>query len=384
MTTTLFTWSGLILGATALLYLAACAWATRAWLKRRTTAAVAMPPITILKPLCGMEADLYDNLRSFCTQDYPEFQIIFGSRSADDPALDVARTLQCEFPHLDIRIVCDHPVHCGNFKVANLMQMEPHVTSEYLAISDSDIRVGKDYLRHLAADLAQPNTGVVTCLYRGLPGANIWSRLGALHINDWFLPSVLTGRLLGLNDFGFGATLALRRQSLERIGGFKALADQLADDYMLAKLLRDHGLDTVLSDYLVETTVHEPSFASLWQHELRWMRTVRMLQPAGHAFSCITHSLPATLMAAALAQAQPWAWAMPATALILRAVMHRISPHSSGSSPWLNLLLLPIRDLLSFAVWAGSYGSRHVHWRGRRFAVRRDGCMWEMGEEHFS
>ncbi len=379
----IFIWSGFILGTTALLYLAVCTFATRAWFKRRTATAISTPPVTILKPLCGMEPGLYDNLRSFCTQDYPEFQIIFGSQSADDPALDVARTLQHEFPHLDIQIVCEHSIQCGNFKVANLMQMEPYVAFEHLVISDSDIRVGNDYLHHLAGELDQPDAGVVTCLYRGLPAATIWSRLGALHINEWFLPSVLTGRLLGLNDFGFGATLALRRQSLERIGGFKVLADQLADDYMLAKLLREHGLKTVLSDYLVETTVHEPSFASLWQHELRWMRTVRMLQPAGHAFSCMTHTLPATLVAAALAHAHPWAWAMPATAIVLRIIMHRISLHDPESSLWLDLLLLPIRDLLTFAVWAGSYASRHVRWRGRRFAVRRDGYMLELGEERF-
>jgi len=377
----ILTWTGLILGSTALLYLAACTFATRAWFKRRTATAPTTPPISILKPLCGMEPGLYNNLRSFCTQDYPEFQIIFGSQSADDPALDVARTLQSEFPHVDIRIVCDHQIQCGNFKVANLMQMEPCVAFEHLVISDSDIRVGNDYLRHLAGELAQPDTGVVTCLYRGLPASTIWSRLGALHINEWFLPSVLTGRLLGLNDFGFGATLALRRQALERIGGFKALANQLADDYMLAKLLREYGLKTVLSDYLVETTVHEPSFAALWQHELRWMRTVRMLQPAGHAFSCITHTLPATLIAAGLAHTHPWAWIMPATAILIRLIMHRMSIYKSEPSPWLDLLLLPIRDLLTFIVWVGSYASRHVHWRGRRFAVRRDGYMWELGEE---
>jgi len=372
------TWVGFLLGACALLYLATCAFATRAWLKRRSTSPAATPSISILKPLCGMEDNLYDNLRSFCTQDYPAFQIIFGCRSADDPALEVVRTLQQEFPHLDIQMVCNHPIQCGNFKVANLMQMEALVACDYLAISDSDIRVGNDYLRHLASELSLPDTGVVTCLYRGMPGSNLWSRLGALHINEWFLPSVLIGRLLGLSDFGFGATLALQRQALQRIGGFKALADQLADDYMLAKLLREHGRNTVLSDYLVETTVQEPTFASLWQHELRWMRTVRMLQPAGHAFSCMTYTLPITLLAAGLAHAHPWAWIMPATAIVLRVFMHHIAAQTPGSSRWLDLVLLPIRDVLSVAIWLASFASRQVRWRGRRFAVRRDGLMCEL------
>jgi len=180
-----------------------------------------------------------------------------------------------------------------------------------------------------------------------------------------------------LSDFGFGATLALRRKALDAIGGFEVLADQLADDYMLAKLLRRHGLKTVLSTCLVETTVNEPAFFSLWQHELRWARTIRMLQPAGHAFSCITHTLPTTLLAALLAHAQPWVWAMPAAAIILRFVMHRISAHTLGPFP-LSIVLLPVRDMMAFAVWLGSYFGRHVHWRGHTFAVRRDGFMWEM------
>jgi len=371
-------WTGFLLGGCALLYLAGCIFAILSWSKRCIPTPTGMPSISVLKPLCGMEPGLYENLRSFCTQDYPEFQVIFGAQSPDDPALAVARELQIEFPHRDIQIVSGHHIRCGNRKVANLMHMEKSIAFEYLAVSDSDICVGPDYLQHLACQLGAPDTGVVTCLYRGRPDASVWSRLGALHINEWFLPSVLAGRALGLRDFGFGATLAMRRKALDSVGGFAKLADQLADDYMLAKLLRRRGLKTVISGYLVETAVHEPAFSSLWRHELRWAKTIRILQPAGHALSCITHALSVTLLAACLAHAQPWAWAMPACALILRSVMHRISAHALGLSPLSGVFLLPIRDMMAFAIWLGSYFGRHVHWRGHHFAVGRDGYMEEI------
>ncbi len=376
MTNALMIWVGWIMGGCALLYLTGCIFALFVWSKRCISTSDDTPPISLLKPLCGLEPGLYENLRSFCTQDYPVFQIIFGAESPDDPALAVAHQLQTEFSHLDIQLVSGHHIHCGNRKVANLMHMEKHIAFEYLAVSDSDIRVGSNYLCHLAYQLDDPGTGVVTCLYRGRSGASVWSRLGALHINEYFLPSVLAGRALGLSDFGFGATLALRRKALDAIGGFEVLADQIADDYMLAKRLRHHGLKTVLSACLVETMVNESSFSALWRHELRWARTIRTLQPVGHAFSCITYTLPATLLAALLANAQPWAWAMPASAIMLRFVMHRMSVHALGPFP-LSIVLLPIRDMMAFVVWLGSYCSRHVHWRGRTFEIRRDGFMWE-------
>jgi len=371
-------WAGWILGGCALLYLVGCVVAILVWSKRSIPTSAGTPPISVLKPLCGLEPGLYENLRSFCTQDYPEFQVIFGTQSPDDPALAVARGLQTEFPHLDIQIVSGNHIRCINRKIGNLAYMSKFAAFEYLVASDSSTRVGPEYLRHLAAHLAKPDVGVVTCLYRARPDASVWSGLRALYMNEWFVPSILLGWILGLRDFGFGSTLALRREALDAIGGFEALADQLADDYMLAKLLRRRGLKTVLSGYLVETTVHEPAFSSLWQHELRWVRAVCILQPVGHALSFITHALPVTLLAALLAQAQPWAWMMPCGAIFLRSVIHCISAQASGIRCASFIFLLPVREGISFAVWLGSYFGRHVHWRGHTFAMRRDGYMEEI------
>ncbi len=374
-----WTCAGWILGGCALLYLAGCIVSMLVWFRRCVSDPAAVPPISVLKPLCGLEPGLYENLRSFCTQDYPTFQVIFGAQSANDPALAVARELQAEFPHLDIQLVSGEHVRCINRKIGNLAYMLKFATFECLVTSDSSTRVDPKYLRHLASQLADPDIGVVTCLYRGSPDASVWSGLGALYMNEWFLPSILLGWMLGLRDFGFGSTLALHRKALDTIGGFEALANQLADDYMLAKLLRRRGLKTVLSNYLVETTVHESTFSSLWHHELRWVRAVCILQPIGHALSFITHALPVTLLAALMAQAQPWAWAMPCGAIFLRLVIHCISVQTSGMRCSSFIFLLPVREIMSFAVWFGSYFGRHVHWRGHTFAVRQNGCMDEIG-----
>jgi len=375
-------WIGLLLGAAALLYLGGAVLALLIWTRRRPANrpdTADTTPISILKPLAGMEPELYENLRSFCIQDYPEYQLIFGAQAADDPALALARRLQKEFPQLDIQVVSGDHIDCINRKIANLTYMAKFARFEYLVASDSSTRVESHYLNELAANLADPEVGVVTCLYWGRPTSSIFSRLGALYMNEWFLPSILLGWLLGMRDFGFGSTLALRRTALDAIGGFEALKDQLADDYMLAQLLRQRGLRTVLSRYLVQTTVHEASYSTLWQHELRWVRAVCILQPIGHALSLITHTVPMTLLAALLAYGETWNWLMPCAAVALRLAMHIIASRASGIRCTPFMLLLPLRETTSFAVWLGSYFGRHVHWRGRTFAVHQNGNMEEVG-----
>jgi len=372
-------WIGVVLGACALIYLTGACLALLIWTRKRpTNRPDTATSISILKPVAGMEPELYDNLRSFCIQDYPDYQIIFGARDADDPALDLARRLQDEFPQLDIQVVSGDHINCINRKIANLAYMAKFAHGEYLVASDSSTRVEPRYLNELAARLDDPEVGVVTCLYWGRSDASLWSRLGALYMNEWFLPSILLGWMLGLRDFGFGSTLAMRREHLDAIGGFVALKDQLADDYMLAKLLRERGLKTVLSRYLVETTVYESAFSTLWKHELRWVRAVCILQPVGHALSLITHTLPVTLLAAMLAHTHSWVWLMPCVALALRWIIHVIATRASGMRCALCAVLLPLREMISFAVWLGSYFGRHVHWRGRTFSVRQNGNMEEI------
>ncbi|TLY61591.1 MAG: glycosyltransferase [Gammaproteobacteria bacterium] len=231
-----------------------------------------MPAVTILKPLCGAEHGLYERLRSFCEQRYPDFQIVFGVRDLGDPALTAVRQLQRDFPGLDLEVAANPSQHGTNAKVSNLINMMPHARHDYLVIADSDVQVPRDYLERVIAPLADEGVGIVTCPYRGAPRPGLWSLLGSMFVNEWFMPSVRVAALLGSREFASGATIALRRESLERIGGFAALANRLADDYALGELTRQRGLTTVLSGLEVETSVDEAGAGGLLRHELRWLR----------------------------------------------------------------------------------------------------------------
>jgi|AMFO01.1.fsa_nt_gi hopanoid biosynthesis associated glycosyl transferase protein HpnI len=368
---------GLGLGAIVLLYPLLAIAGQWAWSRRCGRDAGSLPPFSILKPLCGLEEHLYGNLRSFCEQRYPRFEVVFGVHSRRDPALAVVRRLQREFPHIPMTVVVQGTNGGPNRKIGNLAAILEHASFEHLVFSDSSTRVDPDYLRNLAACLDEEDVGVVTCLYRAQPTSSRHSRLAALYMNLSFTPSIMLGWMLGMRDFGFGATLALRRSHLAVIGGLKTLADHLADDYMLARMLRRHGLRTVLSPHLVDTVVDESSFSSLWRHEMRWVRAVRMLQPVGHAASIVTHTLPLSLLAYTLIATLPLAWLLPSSALALRlgtavaaAVWNRL--------PAADILWLPLRDFLTFAVWVGSYCGRRVHWRGRVFELARDGAIRDL------
>ncbi|NYH20254.1 ceramide glucosyltransferase [Paraburkholderia bryophila] len=248
--------------------------------------------VSVLKPLCGAEPRLYENLRTFCDQRHGHFQLVLGVSSPDDPAIAVVRRLQAAYPKHDIELAIDTRVHGTNLKVSNLINMAEHARYDVIVIADSDIAVEADYLDTVAAPLADPRVGVVTCLYVAQGVGGFWPRLGALFINEWFAPSVRVAHAAGSRRFGFGATLALRRATLERIGGFAALKNCLADDYWLAEHVRALGLPTVLSRVMVATDVIEPTFAALWQRETRWLRTIRSVNLFGFAALPITFTSP--------------------------------------------------------------------------------------------
>lgn len=259
--------------------------------------------VSVLKPLCGDEPRLYENLATFCEQDHPHAQLLFGVSSPVDPAIDVVRRLQAAHPSLDIELIVDSRVYGSNLKVSNLINLAEHARHELIVLADSDIAVTRTYLDEVIAPLADPRVGVVTCLYRGCPvgsGRRLWPRMGAMFIDGWFVPSVRIAHALGSRGFGFGATLALRRTTLDRIGGFASLKDCLADDFYLAERARDVGLASVLVPLTVQTDVAERSAALLWAREIRWLRTIRPVNPAGFAGLFITFTLP-WLVAAALA-----------------------------------------------------------------------------------
>ncbi len=331
------------------------------------------PPVTILKPLCGAESELYECLRSFCDQAYPGYQIVFGVRDRDDPAVHVVGRLRAEFPAADLAIAIDRRQHGSNRKVSSLINMLALARHEYLVIADSDIRVDRGYLAKVVEPLVDANVGIVTCLYRGSARCGFWSLLGSMFINEWFMPSVCVAAMAGSRSFAFGATIAIRRQVLASIGGFEAIADQLADDFRMGELTRRSGLRTVLSEVVVETCVHERTLGDLLRHELRWLRTIRAVQPAGYNFSFITFGLPMAALGTLLAGgARPAVILLGVTALA-RLMLH-IAVRKPDSALW-HLLVLPLRDALGLALWAWGFAGRSVHWRNDPYRVVRDGSV---------
>jgi ceramide glucosyltransferase len=337
-----------------------------------------LPKVTVLKPLCGLDPETYACLRSFCDQQYPEFQIIFGVAAADDPVIAVVQRLQQEFPLRDMQILIDRRQHGSSRKVSNLINMMAKARHDYLVIADSDVCVDDHYLVKVVAPLLDRDVGVVTCAYCGVSRRGLWSLMGSLFINEWFTPSVYVAAKAGSRSFSFGATIALRREVLSQIGGFGAIVNQLADDYRLGELTRNAGLRTVLSDMEVDVVVRENSFGSLAQHELRWLRTIRAVRPLAYSFCFITFGTPIALLGALFARGGSVALTLLAIAAISRLLLHlkRRRVHASAAQ----IALLPFRDCLSFALWAWSFTNRRVIWRGEHYQVSPDGSALPMGE----
>ncbi|MGC2461722.1 MAG: bacteriohopanetetrol glucosamine biosynthesis glycosyltransferase HpnI [Steroidobacteraceae bacterium] len=371
---------GLILaGATAayaVLAAMAVVIAAARWRRPASYAGPARPAVTVLKPLCGKEFELYEQLCSVCAQDYPHFQLIFGLQNRGDTALPAVRRVQQQFAALDIDCVIDSTRHGVNAKVSNLINMLSRCRHDLLIIADSDIAVPPDYLSRVLAPLADPRIGLVTCPYAGRARPGLWSALGALFINDWFMPSVRVSALFGSQVFVSGATIALRRDVLARSGGLAGLADQLADDYKLGVQVRGLGLRIVLSDLCVDTMVDEPTLAALWGHTLRWLRTIRSVRPWGYACCFITFSLPMAVLGTALARFQPMALMLLGITVGARLVLH-LRRRPGG---WRQLGLIPLHDALLLALWCWSFRRREVSWRQERFGIGRDGSLHRVHE----
>ncbi len=351
-------------------------WRYRNARRSKARAPEATPAVTVLKPLCGAEPQLYASLRSFCDQTCSRFQIVFGVRDPHDPALAVVRRLQREFPERELDIAIDATQHGSSLKVSNLLNMVRLARHDHLVVADSDVRVPRDYLARVVAPLADPRVGIVTCPYLGRARRSLWSLLLASFINDWFMPSVFVAATLGSRAFAFGATIAIRRTTLEAIGGFQAIADQLADDYRLGELTRRAGLKTVLSEVVVETCVDEASALDLVRHELRWLRTIRAVRPGGYASSFITFALPIAVLGCLIAESAgrlgtDIALAMLAITGAARLLLH-FTVRKPRSALW-QLWVLPLNDLLAFTLWCWGFVSRRVHWRQARYRVARDG-----------
>jgi len=370
---------GVVATALAAIYAFVALTAVLLWRARKAQAIPsALPPVTLLKPLCGTEPGLYEHLRSFCLQDYADFQIVFGVRDPADPAVAVAQRLQAEFPQLPIDIVANPQQHGSNNKVSNLINMLAQARHDVLVMADSDTRVEPGYLAAVTTPLLDRKVGLVTCVYRGVPAPGIWSRLGALYTNDWYMPSVLLGRLVGYDGYAAGQTLCLRRDTLQAIGGLQAIADHLADDFRLGELVRKFGLPILVSPCMIEAQHDEPDLGALARHELRWMRTTRVLRPLSAGFMFISLSLPLAALGALLASAEPGPFTVAST-LFWAVAAARLALHCAqrppGQSLFSELWLLPFRDLLTTWVWCLSFGSYRVRWRGNDFDVDADGVM---------
>jgi ceramide glucosyltransferase len=347
-------------------------WAAHAFQRAaRGSPPATYPPVTILKPLHGAEPNLYAALSSFCLQNYPApLQIVLGVADPADPAAATARRLIAELPDRDIALVIDPRRHGANAKVSNLINMQGRARHDVLLIADSDIAVSPDYLTGVAAALDQPDVGLVTCLYHGVPSTGLWSRLAAAAIDYHFLPNVLVGLKLRLATPCFGSTIAVRKSTLAGIGGLQSVADQLADDYALGMAVRRAGRKVAIPPLLVSHACAERSLRELSMHEIRWARTIRGVDSPGFAGLAITYAVPLALLGVILGGLTPAAWIL-AIALVcrfaLQAELHRLFRLRSGIF-WLG----PIRDILSFTVFVASFFGRRVEWRGHRYGVNAD------------
>jgi ceramide glucosyltransferase len=321
------------------------------------------PPVTLLVPLHGAEPLLEENLRAFVEQDYPELQVVLGVAREDDAALPIARRVAAALPYRRIEIDVGEAPGARNPKLANVLSMMRLARHATLILADSDTRVDADYVRAVTAPLQQSEIGAVTCLFAGVPAGGFAAQLGAMFMNEQFIPSALVDRLFGPLRHCFGPTNAFRSAVLQSIGGFEALAPHLADDFMLGNFIARRGLRVVISKYVIRTMVTDPTLAALWEHELRWHRTIRGLQPLGYAGMFLTFPVPLALLAFVGATRRVPAALLLAAAVSARIALQRVAARALGVPP-AELWLIPLRDAFGLAVWARGLTGHDVRWRG--------------------
>ena len=340
------------------------------------------PPLSLLKPLHGVEPGLESYIESFFRQDYPSYEILFCARSAEDAGLAIARRVAARHPQIPAKFLSTngHPDYI-NAKVASMELMEASASHDILVISDSDVRVTPDYLRAVALPFANARVGGLTCLYRGIAAeGGLWARLEAVGMSVEMTAGVLAARAMEGMQFTLGPTMAFRRETIRKLGGFKVTADFCADDFVLGNEVFKLGQTVVLSPHTIDHMVINSSFLQSMKHQVRWMRSTRFSRPKGHFGTSLSFSLPFGLLgwAAAAGLGHPWyglalfAWSV-ATRLALSIVAGEIIVRDRS---WFGLLVLyPIRDLMGFLFWMASYLSDRILWRGRIFRLRPGGKM---------
>jgi len=334
------------------------------------------PPITILKPVCGLDSDDYENLASFCQQDYPEYQIIFGVRDGQDPSVDVIKEIISKFPDIDIQLIVSDRIIGTNLKVSNLANTVASAKYPILLIADSDIRVGSDYLRRIIQPMRDPTVGVVTCLYRSLTHG--WLAIvEALWISTEFHPSVLVARKLEGMKFALGSTILIKKDALEAIGGFLAIADYLADDFQLGNLPAQVGYKVVLSDYIVDHVLATQSINDLINRQTRWAYCQRVSRPWGYLGLIFTQGTATSLLFLMITEGSMLGWTSLGITWTTRLMMGWIVGVRSLKDPVAKkfLWLAPLRDLISSALWCYSFGGNVIEWRGQRLKLTKGGKM---------
>ncbi|MFZ0581613.1 MAG: bacteriohopanetetrol glucosamine biosynthesis glycosyltransferase HpnI [Candidatus Acidiferrales bacterium] len=330
------------------------------------------PPISILKPIYGLDRETYENYASFCLQDYPDYEILFCVSDDQDPAIPVIAELARNFPERSIQLIVGSEPLGVSDKVNKLCRMVRAAKHEIVVVSDSDVRVGPGYLCTIAAPFRDSKVGAVTCLYRGLTDGSLAANLEAIGNSTDFTAGVLVAWLLGDVNFTLGATMATTKTRLAEIGGFESLVDHFSDDYELGNRIAARGHRVELSTFPVGIVYPAQSLGDAFRHQLRWNLSIRYSRPAGHLGLIFTQGLPLALLAAVFAPSAAWAVALMLGYLVLR-----------GASAWIigvwgmgdgllrgKMELLPLRDLFAFVVWVVSFFPQRIHWRGKKFYVR--------------
>lgn len=348
--------------------------------RKQTLSAGWSPPVSVLKPIKGLDFEAFENFLSFLRQDYPAYQVLFGVESEEDPAVPVIKRLIEDFPERDIHLIIVDNASVANRKVGILAALTLRAKHDVLVISDSDVRVASSYLKEVVAPLHDPRVGMVTCLYHARGGKSVASFLEPLMIHLDFFPAVLVAeRLEGLR-FGLGATLAIQRGALSAIGGFEALRDYLADDYLLGYRMHQAGYGLVLSPRMVDIVLPPLGMAEFLRHQLRWARTYRVCRPKGYFASILTHGIFFSAIYLLMSGFSPAGWILMSSAACVRLLMAAlILGYYLGERSWLKaLLLLPVQEIVSVAIWALAFLGNRVTWRDNSFRLDRDGRMIQL------
>jgi ceramide glucosyltransferase len=341
-----------------------------------------MPEVSVLKPVRGVDFASYENFRSFCLQDYPKYEILFCVNDLDDAAVPLIRRLAEEFPQRSIRLLSNAPQLGSNHKVNNLALLASQAKFELLVQSDGDVRVGANYLREMAAPFERAEAGVVSCFYRGVTQKNLWAEIEALGVATDFSAGVLVADWMEGVTFALGASVATTKTWLGKIGGYEGLAKVLADDYEIGNRVTKAGGRAMLSREVVETMYPAQTFAEFWAHQMRWARTVRLCRPAAYVGLLFTHGLPLAIAGAIVSRSAAVALLLTAGYVGLRLAVAGIvgvwglRDKTTRRRWW----LLPLRDLLQFAVWVASFFSNRIIWGDAEFELSANGEMAAIGK----